>query len=1022
MLKQKPNLMKNSNRITRLVFLLLLLTIGASPGLLAQRFVRGTVSAGQGGEALPGVNILIKGTSRGTTTDIDGKYAIELQLTDRILVFSYTGYEAQEIDVSGRTEVNVALKEAATMLEEFVVIGYGVVRKSDLTGAVSSVKSDDIRKITASNPTQALQGKVAGVQVTTTSGAPGAGLAVRIRGVSNFGNSSPIYVVDGVILDDISFLNSADIQSMEVLKDASATAIYGSRGANGVILISTNRGTANAAGKPQVSLSSEFSMQQLTKKIDLLNGREFAIISNEIKSGSYNNVDAVPNTDWQSLVFRAAPMHNHQIAISAGNERISSYIGIGLYQQDGIIPKSYYKRLSLKLNNSYKVIDGLTLGNNLTLSPYQQRNAPNVTYSVYRAQPLLKPYYDDGSFGVVYNVGNPLADLEYSNSYNTGFRAVGNLFADLNLSKDFFFRTSFGIDGGFNKSLSFTPAFTVYNPDGTASQQDNQFSDLFKGQNESLTWLWENTLTWLKTFDRHSFNAVAGYTMQRSSSEFIGLAGQNILRNDRDFWYILPPYILDETNNINMLQSIFNGVDANLYYSMISYLGRLNYTFDNRFIGTLTFRRDGSSKFAPSNRYSNFPSVALGWNLANEKFMQKINLISMLKLRASWGIIGNEKITYFDRFSRVNSGLFAVFANPDAAFPAATYGKTGNPELKWESTTQTNFGLEAGVLNNKLTGEFDFYNRVTNDILVELSTPGHLGNGMGQRVRYNAAKVLNRGFEFNLRWRETLSKDLNYSIGLLGTTIHNEVLTIGGNSGIDSTLIGGYLGNGQAVTLSRVGLPVGAFYGYLTDGIFQNQAELNAYPHMSLAEVGDLRFVDVNKDGRINGLDRTYIGSPIPKFVFGFNVEVNYKNWDLSVDLQGQYGNKIFNGKDVVRPDPYNFEKYVFDRWRGEGTSNTVPRPSFGGYNYFPSDFFILDGSFIRLRNLSLGYTLPKILIEKVQMDNVRAYVKANNIYTLTKYSGYTPEIGGFDVLSNGIDNGIYPIAAVVSVGLNINF
>lgn len=1002
--------------------LFLILLLAASPVLIAQRTVRGTVVAEQDGETLPGVNIVVKGANRGTTTGMDGKFSIELQASDRVLIFSYTGYQTQEVEVGGRAEINVVLKESITMLEELVVIGYGVVRKSDLTGAVSSVKSDDIRKITASNPTQALQGKVAGVQVTTTSGAPGAGLAVRIRGVSNFGNSSPIYVVDGVILDDISFLNSADIQSMEVLKDASATAIYGSRGANGVILITTNRGAANAAGKPQVSLSSEFSMQRLAKKIDLLSGREFAIISNEIKSGTYNNVDAVPNTDWQSLIFRAAPMHNHQLAISSGNDRTTSYIGIGLYQQDGIIPKSYYKRLSLKLNNSYKVMSGLTVGNNITLSPFQQRNAPNVTYSVYRAQPLLKPYYDDGSFGVVYNVGNPLADLEYSNSFNTGIRAVGNLFADLNLKKDFFFRTSFGIDGGFNKALSFTPAYTVYNPDGTASQQDNQFSDLFKGQNESLTWLWENTLTWLKSFDKHSFNAVAGYTMQRSRSEFIGLAGQNILRNDRDFWYILPPYILDETNNINMLQSIFNGVDANLYYSMISYLGRLNYTYDNRFIGTLTFRRDGSSKFAPGNRYSNFPSVALGWNLANEKFMQSIDLISMLKLRASWGIIGNEKISYYDRFSRVNSGLFAIFGNPDAAFPAATYGKTGNPDLKWESTTQTNIGIEAGVLNNKLTGEFDFYNRVTDDILVELSTPGHLGNGMGQRVRYNAAKVLNRGFEFNLRWRESLNKDLSYSVGLLGTTIHNEVLTIGGNSGIDSTLIGGYLGNGQAVTLSRIGLPVGAFYGYLTNGIFQNQAELNAYPHMSLAEVGDLRFVDVNNDGRINGLDRTYIGSPIPKFVFGFNVEVNYKSWDISLDLQGQYGNKIFNGKDVVRPDPYNFEKYVFDRWRGEGTSNKVPRPAFGGYNYFPSDFFVLDGSYIRLRNLSIGYTLPKNMVSQLQMNNVRAYLKANNIYTLTRYSGYTPEIGGFDVLSNGIDNGIYPIAAVVSVGLNINF
>jgi TonB-linked SusC/RagA family outer membrane protein len=807
---------------------------------------------------------------------------------------------------------------------------------------------------------------------------------------------------------------------MEVLKDASATAIYGSRGANGVILIQTKKGSIDQE-KPVFSFSSEYGIQRLAKKIDLLNGREFAIISNEIRPGSYNNVDAVPNTDWQDLVFQTAPVQNHQLSITGATSISQYYVGIGLFQQDGIIPKSNYQRITLKLNNTYNLSKFFKLGNNITIAPFEQRNAPNATYSVYRAQPLLEPYYRDGSFGVVYNVGNPLADLEYSNNFRKGVRGVGNIFAEATPVEGITLRSSYGIDASFNKSESFTPAYTIYNPDGTASQQYNEFSDLFKGNTESLSWLWENTIAYDKRIEKHNINTVGGFTMQRSRSESFGFAGQNLIRDDRNFWYIQPPYIIDEANNINMLQSIYNGVDPGMYYSMISYLFRTNYTYDNRYIATVTFRRDGSSKFSKDNRFSNFPSFALGWNIINEQFMQSFLVLSNLKLRASWGIIGNEKILYFDRFARVQSDLLVILSNPDTPYPAASYGKSGNPDLTWESTAQTDIGLEVGAFNNRLTGEFDYYHRITDDILIELSTPGHLGNGQGQKVRYNAASVLNSGFEFNIRWRETVG-DFSYSVGVIGTTIHNEVLSIGGASGVDSVLIGGYLANGQPVTLSEVGLPIGAFYGYQTDGIFQSQAELDAYPHMALAGVGDLRFVDINNDGRIDGLDRTYLGSPIPKFIYGFNFEIQFKSIDLGVDIHGQTGNKIFNGKDAVRPDPYNFEKTVWDRWTGTGTSTTEPRASFGGYNYTPSDRFIQDGSFLRLRSVQLGYTLPETVTRRIAMQQVRIYLKGTNIYTKSAYTGYTPEIGSYDVLSNGIDYGVYPISAVYSLGVNVTF
>lgn len=1007
----------NTNLHNRISLAIVALLLSAS-SLVAQRTVTGTVISSDDKEPLIGVNISVKGTIRGTTTDLDGIYSITLREGDETLVFSYAGYERIEIMVGDREVIDLEMQFMSTLLGEAVVIGYGVVRKRDLTGSVSSIQSADIVKISALNAEQSLQGRVSGVQITSSSGAPGAGATVRIRGTGTFNNSSPIYVVDGVILDDISFLNPSDISSMEILKDASATAIYGSRGANGVVLIQTKTGV-RGQGKPLISVSMESGIQRLEKTIDLLDGRQFAIIANEIRTGTYNNVDAVPNTDWQDEVFRIAPMSRFQVSVAGSTEQSEYYMSLGVFQQSGIINKSWYERITLKLNNTYHLTNSFRVGNNITLAPYDQRVAPNVTFSVYRAQPVLTPYYPDGSFGVVYNVGNPLADLANSNNYNSGIRAVGNVFTEANLFTHALIRSSFGVDAGLNRSKSFTPAYTIFNPDGTASQQNNEFSDISKGTGETNTWLWENTLSYVRTLNKHYVNTVVGFTMQQTRSESMRMAGQNVLRDDPDFWYVEPPYIIDETNNINMLNSIFNGVDPGQYYNMMSYLVRLSYTYNERYLTTFTLRRDGSSKFNEENRWGYFPSFAVGWNIGQESFMRSFDWLSAAKLRASWGKIGNEKISYYDRFARIESNVTGVFGNPDAAYPGATYGKSGNPDLKWETTTQTDIGLDLDIWKGKLTAEFDVYNRLTEDILVELATPGHLGNGQGQRIRYNAASVQNRGFEFSVKWQERFTNS-GYSIGFVGTTLDNEVKAIGGNSGIDSVLIGGYLGNGQPVTLTRVGLPIGAFYGYVTDGIFQNQAELDAYPHLSQAGIGDLRFKDVNGDGVLNGLDRTYLGSPIPDFIFGLNLDMDYRSFDVSFGLQGQFGNKLFNGKNVVRPDPYNFEAHVWDRWTGEGTSNSEPRASYGGYNFLPSDRFIHDGSFIRLRSLVIGYTLPENLVNRVRVQNARMYVQATNLLTFSKYTGYTPEIGGGDVLSNGIDNGIYPIPSVISFGINM--
>jgi len=958
-----------------------------------------------------GASVQVKNTLRGTFSDVDGGFVIVASSNDT-LVFSMLGMATQKITVAGKTVINVKLLEESKQLNEVVVIGYGTVKKSDLTGSVATVKSVDLTKITSLNPEQGLQGKVAGVQVTSTSGAPGAIPTLRIRGVGTFGNSSPIFVVDGVILDDISFLNSEDIASMDILKDASATAIYGSRGANGVILVTTKTGQ-KGEGKAAFSYSGEYSIQVLSKKIDLLSGRDYATVVNEI-TPTYNNVDLVPNTDWQSLIFHPASIQSHQLSASGATESTQYYVSMGYFKQEGIVDKSSYERVTFKLNNTYSLTKNVKLGNFVTITPYKQQNAPNVTYSAYRARPDLTPYNQDGSYAEVFNVGNPLADLAYSNDYNKGVRGVGNLFAEGTIAKNFKAKSSFGVDAAYNQSTSFTPAYFV------SPQQQNLLNALNKGNSHNITWLWENTLSFTKQFGIHSIDIVSGYTMQKASSENFSMSGKNIIRTSPDFWYFNSNYIYDPTNGVNTIGSISNGVDANQNYSMMSYLFRANYTYNSKYILTATFRRDGSSKFSPGNRYGNFPSFAAGWNISREHFMEKLPFISNLKVRGSWGIIGNDKIAYTNQYSLTQT-MVTVLGNPSSANSAVTYSVSGNPNLKWESTTQGDAGLEIGLFKNKLTGEFDYYNRITKDILIPLSTPDYLGNGQSAKVEFNAASVKNTGFESKITWKDKIGK-VNYSITILGSTIKNKVLKVGGSSGIDSVLLGGYLGNGIPVTQSRVGLPIGAFYGYKTNGVFQSTDELNAYPHLSTAVPGDLRLVDVNNDGKIDGNDRTNIGSPIPKFILGFNFEADYKGFDLSFDIQGVYGNKLFNAKEVVRPDPYNWEKHVLGAWTGPGTSNSEPKASYGGNNYLPSDKFIQDGSFSRLRNVTLGYTLPSGLTKKIAINQLRIYIKGSNIYTFTKFTGYTPEIGSSDVLSNGIDYGTYPVTSVYSFGINLTF
>jgi len=970
----------------------------------SQHTIKGIVSDSKTNEPLVGASVVVEGTTNGTLTDIDGNYTLDVPNQDAVLSFSFMGYETVKKPIAGQTTLNVSLVEAITNLDDIVVIGYGVQRKSDMTGSVSTIKAEDLNRIPNASPMQALQGKVAGLQIVTNSGAPGSGVTVRVRGVGTFNNSNPIYVVDGVILDNIDFLNSADIQSIEVLKDASATTIYGARGANGVIIVTTKR-AKNGSGKVLINFSAESSIQKLQNQIDLLSGKEFAGIVNEINPGTYNNLDAVSNVDWQDEIFTdgfAAPIFNAQFSASASTDKGQYYFGIGYFKQEGIIEKSNYERLSVKFNNTYNLSERIRIGNNISLTPYKQQNTNgNAVFVAYRAWPVLEPLNADGTYTALPGTGNPLADIEYTNSFGKGLRGTGNFYGEIDLAQGLLFKTSYGMDLAMGKSTSFSPVYFV------SPQQQNSISRLYKGESTNSSWIWENTLNYSRELDKHRFDVLAGYTMQSVNSESFGMTGENLTRETEDFWYI-------NSNNINP-NSVYHGVDANLNYSMISYLGRVNYSFNSRYLFTATYRIDGSSKFTETNRYAGFPAVAVGWNLHNEGFLQSTKAISNLKLKASWGGVGNEKIAYDNQFSLVGNGINAVFGTGDVITPGQTYSTTGNPDLRWETTYQTNIGIELGLWENKFTAEIDYFNKKTSDILIALQLPGFVGNGSGSSITKNAAEILNTGVEFNFRWNDDIGK-LRYSVGLLGNTLHNEALKVRGTGASDDFLIGG-----GGLTRSEVGKPVGSFYGYQVDGIFQNQADLDAYPHRADANPGDLRYVDINNDNKITDADRTYIGSPIPDFVYGLNISASYGNFNLNIDFQGQYGNEIFNVKETIRPDLYNFEQHVWNRWTGEGTSTSEPRATAGGYNFLPSSHYVQDGSFFRLRNVTLGYNLPENLVKKLKAQSINVYASGTNVFTLKKYTGYSPEILGGPI-DNGLDYGTYPTASIYSLGVRFTF
>ncbi len=969
----------------------------------AQHTVSGVVTSQTDGETLIGVSVVSK--TNNTITGVDGSYTLSVSDPNADLTFSYVGFVTQTIALNGKKTLDVVLSEDAQLLDQVVVVGYGTQRKSDLTGAIGSVKSKDIERIPVANIEQALQGKIAGVYVSPASGTPGAGAVIRIRGTGTLNNANPLYVIDGMITYDASMVSPQDVASIEVLKDASAAAIYGSRGANGVIIITTKNG--KKTGDAVVSLSSYYGVQQVTKQIAMANAAEFATLYNEFRGVPYyTNPDSLgEGTNWQDEIFRDAPIRSVQVGASGGGEKYTYNVSGNYFGQDGVVKNSNYTRFTLRVNNEWKLKPWLSLGNNLSYAISSSQIAPDAVGAAYRMPPVFAPkdsagnYTDPTFFGLA--IANPAADLEYkSNNHTKGNRLFGNVYAEVGLLKYVKFRSSFGFDRADGQSKYFEPKYEV------SPSQLNKNDRLSVGITQKRDWIWEQTLRFERQIGKHSVNVLAGYTADERYSEYLGASRENFPGTSDDLLYL-------SAGNDTTTQNYGGAQDE----AMISYLFRVNYTFADRYLITASWRTDQSSRFAAANRMGNFPSVSVGWNAGQEQFIKNLGIFDRFKLRASYGILGNQaSARAYPSTGVVTSGLYGVFGPNESLNQGATLTSLANANLKWETSRQTDFGAEMGFFNNRLEIEADWYSRFTYDIIAAVPIPDYVGSLEDPIV--NTAEVSNKGWDITANWREN-GRNLTWNLGATVSPMQNEVVALAKGK---SEIFAGFL-QGEPASHTVVGLPIGAFYGYKVAGIFQNTEDLASLPKIGGEEVGDVRYTDLNADGIIDADDRTYLGSPIPTLTYSFTGGLEAFGFDLAADLFGTRGNKVFNAKKTFRFSVYNWEQSFTDRWTPEKPSLTEPRITNGGHNYRVSDRFLEDGSFVRLRSLSIGYTLPAKLLDKVKIKRLRIYVLGNNIWTKQAYSGYSPEFPNsespFEV---GFDRGGYPIAKSWQVGIDAAF
>lgn len=988
----------------------------------AQTTVKGRV-VDQKGESIPGVSVLEQGTANGVTTNIDGVYTLNVQKNAKLL-FSFVGMEEQLIAVNGRTNIDITMRESVSALDEIVVVGYGVQKKSDVTGSIASVKSEELEKISGANPVQALQGQVAGVQITAATGSPGAASTVLIRGRGTVGNSSPLYVVDGLPISDIDFLNTKDIKSIEVLKDASATAIYGARGANGVILITTKQGKA---GEMQVTYDGYYGIQSVWNKPDLLNSEQWIAVQNEARAnGGEANLALKPGADnpkhttnWFDEITRNAIIQDHNLRIAGGSENLKATLSGNLYDQEGLIEGTDYKRYSLRINSEAKLSKYVTVGENLSITQAQKHSILEGDYfngivnAALKLDPITPVRDADGKFmsSPYTDVKNPVAYIANTFDKRKYQRLVGNIYADVKILPNLVYHSSYGMDINDVDFYDFEPTYNY------AVDEKNEVSSITRRRTKTTLKNWLNTLTYMFDVKEHSFSVMGGVEATESDTEWFAASKSNLPSNEEYLRFLSAA--LGDDNGMGSASGKLTE------WSMLSYFGRINYDYNNKYYLTANIRHDGSSKFGKNKRWGTFPSVALKWKLSNEKFFQPIldkGWFANAAFRVGWGQVGNDKIDLYQYATAVsnNKQYGYVFGKEQKLVYGGSIEGFGNPDIHWETVESTNVGVDLGFFKNKLNVTFDWFTKKTKEMLLREPIPSYVGYTAAPYS--NIGDVENKGWELVLSYKDKPNADFSYNVNLNLGRAKTKVLSLGE---VDF-LSAGFVRVDNA-TRTEEGGEIGAFYGYVTDGIFQNQSEIDTHAKQAGAQPGDIRFKDLNGDGKINAADRTFIGSPYPDLTYGLNIGLNYKDFDLSMFWQGVYGNDLFNFMIFETMNPgkttNKFTK-ILDSWKGEGTSNSVPRLTTKDKNdnFRVSDRYIEDGSYLRLRNVQLGYSLPNIVTQKLRVEKVRVYIAAQNLFTFTNYSGLDPEIGRYDSLSLGIDEGVFPHARTLMIGANITF
>ena len=924
------------------------------------------------------------------------------------LTISYIGFATQDVAVGGKTELQIVLKDDSQTLSEVVVVGYGTMRKSDLTGAVGSLGAKDMQDSPVSNIGQAIQGKIAGLQVVDA-GKPGDNVIIKVRGMGSINNCDPLVVIDGVPTDlGLNNLNMADVERLDVLKDASATAIYGSRGANGVVMITTKKGKD---GKGKLSLAANFAIQNATKTPKLLNASEYAALNNDMMANAGYTMNpewASPSslgkgTDWVDELLRTGYMQNYTLSYSGGNDKAHYYVSGGLLDQSGIVKSVSYRRFTFQENSDAQVLSWLKFSNNITVSADKKEQGSYDLGNTYKALPIYSVKDSNGDWtgpegnSLWYgSTKNPIGPTETDKQKTNGYNFLGNLTAEITFTKWLKFRSTFGIDAKFWYADNYTPKY-AWKPIATEE------SSRYKSDNKSFTYLWDNYFLFDYTFaKKHRVGLMAGTSAQWNKFDYLN-AQKNI-------------FAFENVHEMDNGQEMYAIGGNETEWALFSYMARATYDYDNKYLLTATLRRDGSSRFGRSKRWGMFPSVSVAWRISEESWFKKTNALSDLKIRIGYGVTGSQA-------SVSNYGYLPSYAT--SVYPLGFWGKEqpalvssslANPNIHWEEVAQANIGFDAVLFNSRAILSVDAYIKNTNDMLVKASIPITSGFEDTSTTYTNAGKVRNTGIEVTLH-TVNIKGELGWESDLSYTYNKNKIKDLNSDVPYYINQI-----NNSYVTMLQKDYPINVFYGYVTDGIFQNQTEVDTHSIQPGAEPGDIRFRDLNNDGVINDDDRTVIGNPNPTHMFSLGNNLTYKGFELSIYLQGVAGNKIFNANKIDLTGmsaAYNQTTDVLSRWHGEGTSNYMPRAVFGdpNQNNRISDRFVENGSYLRLKTISLSYNFPKEWLKVLTIENARLTLSCENVATITSYSGFDPEVG-----INGIDLSTYPISRTFNIGLNFNF